>query len=46
LLFQTVNPIYGGITGLVGILVIACLGLMTLQWAKRMQVRQPAFSKG
>ena len=46
LLFPNANPIFGGITGLVGILVIACMGFMTLQWAKRAQVSQPAFSKG
>jgi hypothetical protein len=46
LLFPNANPIFGGITGLIGIFVIACMGFMTVQWAKRSQVSQPAFSKG
>jgi uncharacterized protein len=46
LLFPNVNPVLGGITGLVGILVIAGMGFIAWQWARRAPVNQPVLSKG
>lgn len=39
LLFPTAHPILGGITGLVGIVVIAAAGLATAVWMKRNPVK-------
>lgn len=35
LLFAGTNPLFGGITGLVGIVVTSILGIVTMQWVKR-----------
>ncbi len=35
LLFANTQPILGGITGLVGIVILALVGFVTIQWAKR-----------
>lgn len=35
LLFSNTHPILGGITGLVGIAILALVGFATIQWAKR-----------
>ena len=40
LLFANTHPILGGITGLVGIVVLALVGFATVVWAKRTEVRQ------
>ncbi len=41
LLFPTVNPVLGGLTGLVGVLVYTVAGLLTIQWQKRASTSQP-----
>jgi len=39
LLFANANPIWGGITGLVGIIVLCLLGLVTIAWARHAETR-------
>jgi hypothetical protein len=39
LLFENANPIWGGITGLVGISVLCLLGLVTIAWARHAETR-------
>ena len=41
LLFANTNPILGGVTGIVGILVLSLLGYGTIQWAKHTQSGLP-----
>lgn len=41
LLFANTNPLLGGITGLVGIVVISLLGIATMQWAKHATIDHP-----
>ena len=40
LLFANTHPILGGITGLVGIVVLGLVGYATVMWGKRARVRQ------
>lgn len=44
LLFANTNPILGGITGLVGIIVLTLVGYATIQWTKHPHVSLPAGS--
>jgi hypothetical protein len=42
LLFAGTNPFLGGITGLVGIAVLALVGFATMQWVKRAEMGKPS----
>ena len=42
LLFPDTNPIWGGMSGVVGIIVLALVGFATVRWAKGAGVIQPA----
>ncbi|HEX9017908.1 MAG TPA: CPBP family glutamic-type intramembrane protease [Anaerolineaceae bacterium] len=41
LLFANTNPFLGGITGLVGIVVLTTVGLLTMRWVKRHETPTP-----
>ena len=45
LLFPTAHPLLGGITGLVGIVVLVIVGALTMLWIKRAESGQPVLAQ-